>query len=242
MPLTTDPVFPVDSFTVEPWPDPVIDELGHDPRSTYVERFWLPVLGPSTVWFLRRVADELDQRPEGFEPRPRRHRSIPRCRHAGWPQLAHAQDDRAQLSIRCRAHARATAIGVRRRLAPLTRVQVERLPRTAAGRAHELAGTTSHGDHRREDEGAGPIARPVDARDRRGHRRRRTAAAPLAVPPRGRPRGRALGARRPRPDRSARPSPEGPAGRWPSPCRPAASELRPPTVTSAPDDPLDEAG
>ena len=29
---------------VEPWPDPVIDELGHDPRSAYVETFWLPVL------------------------------------------------------------------------------------------------------------------------------------------------------------------------------------------------------
>jgi hypothetical protein len=48
VPLTTDPVFPIPSVTVEPWPDPVIDELGHDPRSAYVERFWLPVLGPST--------------------------------------------------------------------------------------------------------------------------------------------------------------------------------------------------
>ena len=27
------------------------DELGHDPRSAYVERFWLPVLGPSTCDF-----------------------------------------------------------------------------------------------------------------------------------------------------------------------------------------------
>ena len=34
---------------VEPWPDPVIDELGHDPRSAYVETFWLPVLGPTTT-------------------------------------------------------------------------------------------------------------------------------------------------------------------------------------------------
>ena len=25
-------------LTVRPWPDPVIDTLGHDPRSAYVER------------------------------------------------------------------------------------------------------------------------------------------------------------------------------------------------------------
>lgn len=29
------------------WVDPVIDELGHDPRSHYVEHYWLGVLGPS---------------------------------------------------------------------------------------------------------------------------------------------------------------------------------------------------
>ena len=67
MPLTTDPVFPIPTVSVEPWPDPVIDELGHDPRSAYVERFWLPVLGPSTVWLLRRLADQLDRQPDGFE-------------------------------------------------------------------------------------------------------------------------------------------------------------------------------
>ena len=31
------------------WSDPLIDRLGHDPRSAYVEQFWLSVLGPSTV-------------------------------------------------------------------------------------------------------------------------------------------------------------------------------------------------
>ncbi len=41
--------FPIDRLTVEAWPDPVIDQLGHDPRSAYVERFWLGVLGPSRI-------------------------------------------------------------------------------------------------------------------------------------------------------------------------------------------------
>jgi hypothetical protein len=34
---------------IEPWLDPVIDEVGYDPRSEYVETFWLPVLGPTTI-------------------------------------------------------------------------------------------------------------------------------------------------------------------------------------------------
>ena len=52
---------------VEPWPDPVIDEVGHDPRSVYVETFWLPVLGPSTTWLLRHLATRLEDSPEGIE-------------------------------------------------------------------------------------------------------------------------------------------------------------------------------
>jgi hypothetical protein len=61
----TDPV--PDSITIRPWPDPVIDSLGHDPRSAYVERFWLSTLGPSTTWLLRRIANELEAAPAGFE-------------------------------------------------------------------------------------------------------------------------------------------------------------------------------
>jgi hypothetical protein len=55
-----------DSLEIRPWPDPVIDTVGHDPRSTYVERFWLGVLGPSTTWLLRRVATGLEAAPGGF--------------------------------------------------------------------------------------------------------------------------------------------------------------------------------
>ena len=61
-----DPKFPTDQLAVTAWPDPVIDELGHDPRSAYVEHFWLGILGPSTVWLLRRLADGLEREPDGF--------------------------------------------------------------------------------------------------------------------------------------------------------------------------------
>ena len=60
------PTFAGPELTIEPWLDPVIDELGHDPRSHYVETFWLSILGPSTVWLMRRLAGELDHRPDGF--------------------------------------------------------------------------------------------------------------------------------------------------------------------------------
>src|SRR5262245_28426534 len=54
-------------LAVHPWPDPVLDRDGHDPRSAYAERFWLSSIGPSALLLLRRVANELDHRPSGFE-------------------------------------------------------------------------------------------------------------------------------------------------------------------------------
>lgn len=47
--------------------DPVLDELGHDVRSSYVETFWLPILGPTAIWATRRMADWLDDSPAGIE-------------------------------------------------------------------------------------------------------------------------------------------------------------------------------
>jgi hypothetical protein len=56
-----------DTLIVLPWPDPVVEEIGHDPRSPYVEQFWLGILGPSTTWLLRRFARGLEHYPDGFE-------------------------------------------------------------------------------------------------------------------------------------------------------------------------------
>ena len=57
---------PADVMRVVPWVDPVVDALGFDPRSDYVELFWLGVIGPSTTWLMRRLAAGLDRSPEGF--------------------------------------------------------------------------------------------------------------------------------------------------------------------------------
>jgi hypothetical protein len=55
------------TLTVKPWPDPLIDTLGHDPRSRYVETFWLPTLGPTALLLLRHLADRFDRQPDGIE-------------------------------------------------------------------------------------------------------------------------------------------------------------------------------
>jgi hypothetical protein len=56
-----------ETVRIRPWPDAIIDTLGHDPRSLYVETFWLPTLGPSTLFLLRRLATYFDTHPEGVE-------------------------------------------------------------------------------------------------------------------------------------------------------------------------------
>lgn len=50
-----------------PWEDPVTNATGYNPRSLYVEMFWLPVLGPSCIWLIRRLSMWLEKNPSGFE-------------------------------------------------------------------------------------------------------------------------------------------------------------------------------
>lgn len=54
------------SAIILPLIDPAIDPVGHDPRSFYAETFWLPILGPSTLWLIRNLAVRFDLEPEGF--------------------------------------------------------------------------------------------------------------------------------------------------------------------------------
>jgi len=56
-----------DTMLVLPWHDPIVDAIGHDVRGTYVELFWLNVLGPTATWALRRLVNGLEQFPLGYE-------------------------------------------------------------------------------------------------------------------------------------------------------------------------------
>jgi hypothetical protein len=117
-----------ETLTVRPWPDPVIDALGHDPRSAYVEQFWLGILGPSTTWLLRRLAAGLDASPAGFElPLAETARALglgdKGGRHSPFMRALGrvCQFDLGQLQGD-------DGLDVRRRLPPLNRRQVARLP------------------------------------------------------------------------------------------------------------------
>lgn len=58
---------PVDgSLSVTAWDDPHLAVHGHDARSSYVELFWLGVLGPASTMLLRRLAIGLDHSPDGY--------------------------------------------------------------------------------------------------------------------------------------------------------------------------------
>ncbi len=119
---------PLPPLLVVAWRDPVVDALGFDPRSAYVEKFWLPLLGPTSTWLLRRLAAEFDRQPEGFSLDAADcarsigignrgghngpfHRSIERCIRFGV-----VRDDNHGI------------LAVRLRVPPLTRAQVGRLP------------------------------------------------------------------------------------------------------------------
>ena len=130
--------------TLEAWEDPVVDRLGHDPRSRYCERFWLPVLGPSTVCLIRHLVARLEEEPEGCRVElaevaraiglgDRPGRSGPFAR-----TLSRAGDfDMARLHD--------STIAVRRRIPPLPRRHLARLPVAARAEHEALVATRPAG-------------------------------------------------------------------------------------------------
>ncbi|MHB8243850.1 MAG: hypothetical protein ACYDGN_00660 [Acidimicrobiales bacterium] len=117
------------SLHVEPWTDPVVDEIGHDPRSAYAETFWLPVLGPSTTWLLRRFASHLDDAPAGVD-----FDVEDLARRLGIGERSGPNAPFTRTLKRCvdfqMAEWRGGALAVRRRLPPLARRHLRRLPET----------------------------------------------------------------------------------------------------------------
>jgi hypothetical protein len=125
---SSEAIFTTATLTVRPRPDDVIDALGHDPRTLYVETYWLSVLGPSSLWLLRRLAAGLEAHPDGFDlPMAETARSIGLGDKGGRSSpfvrslvrlcqfdVAEPVDDHT--------------LAVRRKLPPLSRRQVLRLP------------------------------------------------------------------------------------------------------------------
>ncbi len=136
---------PTTRIVVHPWLDPVVDDTGHDPRSRYVELFWLGVLGPTATWLLRRLVAGFEQHPDGYELDLEEtarsmglgyvsgrtgpfHRAIQRCVMFG---VAHRVPD---------------GLAVRRRVPTLSGHHVRRMPESLRLDHHEWIRTTIHLD------------------------------------------------------------------------------------------------
>lgn len=124
-------------ITISAWPDAVIDTLGHDPRSGYVETYWLGILGPSTTWLLRRLARDLEAHPQGFDLDLA---EAARCLGLGDKGGRHSPFLRAlgRLTQFDLARPGRGALAVRRKVPPLNRRQVLRLPASLQEAHHRL--------------------------------------------------------------------------------------------------------
>src|SRR4051812_30166844 len=122
-----------DPLHVVAWPDAVVERFGHAPRSVYVETYWLPILGPSATWAMRRLTAWLDAEPGGYD--------LQLCdlgRELGLGSGTGRNASLIRTLARLVAFGMATPLGdalaVRRMLAPLTRKQVRSLPDSLAAR------------------------------------------------------------------------------------------------------------
>jgi hypothetical protein len=144
------------AIRVVPWSDPVVDVIGHDPRSWYAETFWLPTLGPTALLLLRHLADRFEVDAAGLDlpvaetgaalgvgPRDTPNSPIVRS-------LSRLQ----QFDLAC-AHDAGT-VAVRTALPPIHRRHVRRLPATLQARHADWTTAQS--------------AKPVDLARRRSRR------------------------------------------------------------------------
>lgn len=112
---------------VVPLADTIIEALGYDPCGEYVERFWLPVIGPTSLVALRRLTTYLTATPDGYPLAV-----LPFSRELGLGKGIGVESPIVRTLARL-VYFRHLAIlddalAVRRMIAPLNRVQAERLP------------------------------------------------------------------------------------------------------------------
>jgi hypothetical protein len=120
-----------ETIRILPWHDPVVDTLGHDPRSPYPERFWLPTLGPTALLLIRHIAHRFDLAPAGFTLDLG---EVSRClglgeRYGRSSPLARSLGRIVQFDLA--AQGADGTLAVRRHVPPINRRHVRRLPPSA---------------------------------------------------------------------------------------------------------------
>ena len=118
----------VEVANILPITDPSQDGDHFDPRSEYAETFWLPVLGPSTMWLMRKMADRFDLEPDGFEiDLLETSHSLGITGNGGRNNAFHRALNRA-VSFHMGRTIDQTTIAIRRFMPPLHHGQIKRLP------------------------------------------------------------------------------------------------------------------
>jgi hypothetical protein len=174
--------------------DPVIEAVGFAPESRYAETYWLPVLGPSALWALRRLSALLAIRSSGI--------TVPMGMLSSELGLGgnggrHAPAVRAlgRLVLFGMAEVRGDELAVRRMVPPLARRQLRRLPAHLAD-AHQVhygtsgQATTSQpvGPNSRAGQGLRePASRSESARGERRDGEARLLTPPATTLPAGGP-------------------------------------------------------
>jgi hypothetical protein len=120
---------------ITPWIDPLVERRGHDPRSSYVERFWLGTLGPTATWLVRRLVAGFATNPDGYQLD-----MVATAQALGLSYSRGPSSAFAKAFTRCimfgLAHQRSDGYAFRRLLPDVARRQLERMPE-ALQREHD---------------------------------------------------------------------------------------------------------
>ncbi len=138
--------------------DSAYDEHEHrpsfDPRSHYCETFWLPILGPSTLWLMRKVAERFDAEPDGFSlDLTEMSQALGIASKGGRNNPFHRSINRV-VSFKMGVTIDEQTIAIRRRMPPLHSGQVRRLPTRLANLHNDTvrAHLTNQTEDRRRSE------------------------------------------------------------------------------------------
>ncbi len=165
--------------------DPVVEAVGFDARSGYVEAYWLCILGPTALFTLRRLSEGLIRQPEGFSVELSQ---LARELGLGDGTGRHAPVVKAvsRLVVFNLAAVEGDTLAVRRSVPPLARRHLARLPRDLAERhraeMQAPSATCSAGPSRSDVDGSETWAEPV-GNNHPAHRRAGAVGVGEARPP-----------------------------------------------------------
>jgi hypothetical protein len=120
----------IPTLVVLPWHDAVVERVGHAADSAYVELFWLGILGPTATWLIRRLNAGLVEYPAGYEiDLPDTARSLG-IAYSSLPTNAFTKALHRCVMFGLAQHlgTSGSTVAVRRRLPPLSRRHLSRLP------------------------------------------------------------------------------------------------------------------